>query len=49
MVAVQPLASFSVTLSPLLRVTVRLSGRLPSWLLASSQTFFTVAEVVAGV
>ena len=43
------LDSLRVTVSPFDRVTVRLSGRLPSWLFASTQTFLTVASVVSGV
>ena len=47
MVAVQSLSAFSTTDWPLLRVTVREAGRLPSWLSASSQFLTTVRLVVA--
>ena len=42
-------ASFNVTVTPLLNVTVKLAGRIPSWFSASSHTFLTDASVTAGV
>ena len=48
-VSVQPFSSLSVTDWPFESVTVKVSGRLPSWFSLSFQTFFTVAEVSSGV
>ena len=47
--AVHPLLSFNVTSVPFDNVTVRLSGRIPSWSSASAHTFFTVASVFSGL
>ena len=47
--AVQLFSSFNVTSVPLDRVTFSSSGLIPSWLLASSHTFLTVASVSSGV
>ena len=48
-VAVHSFCSFKVTDCPLLNVTTKLVGLLPSWLLLSSHTFLTVADVTTGV
>ena len=47
-VAVHSFCSLSVTVCPSDNVTTKLVGRFPSWLLASSHTFLTVALVVSG-
>ena len=47
-VAVHSLSAFNVTVWPFDNVTTKLVGLAPSWLLASSHTFLTVALVVSG-